>query len=400
MWHSLLSYHPRIGYTYTQSVTSRVPFENGGYLVRTNATGFRSDCEFSSLRNQSKSRALLFGDSMTSGDGVSNPQRFSDLLQKMIPDLEVFNYGLAGGGTDQHFIAYSEFGSVQNDLLIIAVNVENISRVNARFLEFQDANGKDVFYAKPYFEIEKNALTLKNVPVPKRPWTKETLPREEISHVDCADRLFPGLQNFVKQFASLRFLRQMAIKMGLRDLVQAALKTDRVPGYETADNPSWLILRRVLEEWIIQAPVPVLLVPIPSWTHYSGSSDPTGYQTRFRELASDLGCLYHDPLPHLMTHSPEERRSFRFKQDIHFSPKGHQALAESLAPVVGEILKSRANDHRKTGVTLSGGFRQTSPSRSAKTRNKSRRYGLSPLVMSCFSGIRLALSRMGTPRTA
>lgn len=216
MWHSLLSYHPQIGYTYTPSVKSRVPFETGGYLVRTNAAGFRSECEFVPQRTAGKSRVIVFGDSMTAGDGVSNRERYSDLIQKSIPDLEVFNYGLSGGGPDQHYLAHGERASVEHDLLIIAVNVDNISRVDARFLTFKDADGEEVYYAKPYFSIEKGDLSLKNVPVPKRPFTKETLPKEELSHVDRGHRIFPRLQAFMRRLGVLRFIRKSLAKMGLR----------------------------------------------------------------------------------------------------------------------------------------------------------------------------------------
>lgn len=398
MWHSLLSYHPQIGYTYTPSVRSRVPFETGGYLVRTNAAGFRSECEFVPQRTPGKSRAIVFGDSMTAGDGVSNRERFSDLIQKSVPNLEVFNYGLAGGGTDQHYLAHRERANVDHDLLIIAVNVEDTSRVNARFLSFQDAKGAEVFYAKPYFAIEKGELSLKNVPVPKRPMTKETLPSEELSHVDCGHRLFPKLQAFLKRFGSLTFLRNVATRLGLRDLAQAVTRAKRMPEYDSADNPSWLLLRKIIEKWVKQSPVPVLLVPIPSWTHYSGDCDPTGYQTRFRELAADLGCFHHDPLPYLLSHTPEQRRSFRFKLDVHFSPRGHQALAETLAPVVQQILLKRSNDKTETGVRRADGFRTTSPSRSAKPRAKSGNLGLNALAMSGLSRIPFLSWRMNEPR--
>src|SRR5256885_9638640 len=38
--------------------------------------------------------------------------------------------------------------------------VENIRRVNHRFLRFRDASGTEVFYAKPYYDIENDELTL------------------------------------------------------------------------------------------------------------------------------------------------------------------------------------------------------------------------------------------------
>ena len=89
-----MRYHPRIGYTYMPSTKLRVQGVNGGYLVRTNSTGFRSEREFTQERVPGTFRALLFGDSQTAGDGMANSLRYSELLEKAVPGLEIYNYAL------------------------------------------------------------------------------------------------------------------------------------------------------------------------------------------------------------------------------------------------------------------------------------------------------------------
>lgn len=341
MWHSLWSYHPRIGYTYTPGVRSRVPFENGGYLVRTNAAGFRSDREFVTERTPGTFRALLFGDSQTAGEGLSNGERYGDLLETMVPGLEVFNYGLSGTGTDQQYLTYLGCGAVEHDLVVIGVNVEHIGRVANRFLEFRDAEGREVFYAKPYYELENGELVLRNVPVPKRPWTRHTLPAEDAPHVYRGTGIFPLAQAALRRLVPNEQLRDALKQLAMRDVMQKVTRFQPVPEYDTPDHPRWLLLRRILETWIRGSRTPVLLVLIPMWVFIEGSSDPTGYQARFRELASDTGCCLHDPLPDLWRYSAEERRSFRFRRDMHLSPLGHQALARSLAPVVARMRSER-----------------------------------------------------------
>lgn len=108
MWHALTKYHPRIGYTFMPSVKSRVPWENGGYLLRTNAAGFRSEREFIKERTLDKFRAVLFGDSQTAGNGVSNLSRYSDVVEQLVPNLEVYNYALPGTSADQHYLTYQD----------------------------------------------------------------------------------------------------------------------------------------------------------------------------------------------------------------------------------------------------------------------------------------------------
>src|SRR5579864_4794286 len=98
-------YDPDIGYRFVPQLKTRVMSGDGGYLVRTNSVGFRSEREFE--RGDSNGhRLLVFGDSFTAGDGVSNANRYTDILETLLPPLEVHNFGLPGSGTDQQFIVY------------------------------------------------------------------------------------------------------------------------------------------------------------------------------------------------------------------------------------------------------------------------------------------------------
>ena len=91
-----LEYHPVVGLRFIPGLRIRVDHEGGGYLVRTNAAGFRSEREFEPARTDGRTRILLFGDSFTAGDGVSNVHRFGDVLETLVPDVEVYNFGLPG----------------------------------------------------------------------------------------------------------------------------------------------------------------------------------------------------------------------------------------------------------------------------------------------------------------
>jgi carbamoyltransferase len=322
-WRSVTQHHPAVGYTFIPGVKARVslPNEEAAYLIRANGQGFRCDHEFVSEKREGKPRALLFGDSFTAGDGVSNGKRYGDLLEQLIDGLEVYNFGLPGTGTDQQYLAYQTFAaSVEHDLLILAVTVENIGRVASRFRPYIDEHGETVVYAKPYYVLEGGRLALKNVPVSKEPVPKSEMGAEESRHTDW------GLP-----FAGLR---RVARHLGLRDLAQKVTHFQPVPDYRTPDNPKWLVMRAILEAWIASSRAPVVLMPVPLFPFVEGSSDPAHYQARFREVADATGCALHDPLPDLQKYSPEERRAFRFERDVHLTPAGHAALAASLAPVV------------------------------------------------------------------
>ena len=63
-------------------------------------------------------RVLLFGDSQSAGEGMVNAHRYSDLLERAVPGLEVHNYAVSGTGTDQQYLTYLEHRSVQHDLVV------------------------------------------------------------------------------------------------------------------------------------------------------------------------------------------------------------------------------------------------------------------------------------------
>lgn len=334
-----MRFDPAIGTLYTPGLKLRVPGEGGGYLVRTNAAGFRSEREFVRERAPGVFRALVFGDSQTAGEGVSNPQRFSDRLEQEIAGLEVFNYGIGGTGPDQHYLAYQAHAIVEHDLLILAVHAENIRRVGRQMIESRDASGAPVFYAKPYFELSDGKLNLHNVPVPKTTWSEQTLPETERPYVYSF--------NETNLFSHLTGKKQQAPQLPkalapLKKIVRsAALRFSNyrpLPEYDAPDSPGWLLLRAILEAWIAASPVPVLLVPIPHYVSFVSSRDPTCYRARFAELAKATGCTLYDPLPDLLKLPPEDRKLLWSEWSGHLSARAHTLMAQSLAPVVKKLM--------------------------------------------------------------
>lgn len=323
----LFEYHPVIGYRFIPGLKARVPNETGGYLVRVNSTGFRCDHEFTAKKS-GRRRVLVFGDSFSAADGVSNGKRWSDLLEQSVADLEVYNFALPGTGTDQQYLAYREYGAgTECDLLLIAVLVENIRRIVSRYRMYQNDQGEEVAYAKPYFELVGDELKLCQVPPPREPLTPEAMSDEARGHVDRGGRL--------------RLLRSVVNRLGLKALAQRVTRYQPVAEYNSPKHPAWLLMRAILRKWIGEHKGPVLLMPLPLYQFVERTSDPTCYQRRFAELAAETGCRVHDPLPDLWRYAAAERRAFRFEHDVHPTPAGHAAIAASLAPVVQSMLDGR-----------------------------------------------------------
>ena len=58
----VFKYDEKIGHKYIENIETRIINENGGYFLKTNSSGFRSDIEFRKKKGKQK-RILFFGDS-------------------------------------------------------------------------------------------------------------------------------------------------------------------------------------------------------------------------------------------------------------------------------------------------------------------------------------------------
>jgi len=325
----LFQYHPDFGYNFVPGLQTRVDHEGGGYLVSVNQAGFRCRHEFVKTKTEGKFRVLLFGDSNTAGDGVSNKDRYGDVLESLLPNLEVFNFGLPGSGTDQQYIIYRELASeIECDLIVIGVLVENIRRVVARYRVYFSQDGESIIMAKPYFLMDRNGnLTLHHVPVPKGPILANTLSLEDRAHID--------------QGGDHAWIRKQIGKLGsgFKDLAQTITQHQPLPEYEQADNPAWLLLKATIAKWMAETRVPVIIAPLPLYQYIEDMASPQNYQKRFRELEQMTNVMVHDPLPDFQRVPRSERRSFRFARDPHYTRAAHRVLAESLAPVIEPLMK-------------------------------------------------------------
>lgn len=321
----IYEYHPVVGYRFVPNLKVRIPHEGGGYLMQINESGFRSNRPFVKERTKGSSRVLFFGDSFTAGDAVANAQRFTDLLETKISASEIYNFGLPASGTDQQYLVWREFAQgIEHDLVVIAVFVENVRRIVARYRPHYDEVGRKRIYAKPYYTLEDDALQLHHVPPRREPLEPHELAPDEQGTVDNGGR-FP-------------LLRKVVTTLGIKDAIQKLTQYQPVPGYDSRHTPDWKLMRAILTQWVRAITRPVVIMPIPLPQHIDETCDASSYRARFTELATELGCTLHDPLPDLLRYNAAQRRRFRFETDPHFTPEGHEVLAHSLAPVLGKLL--------------------------------------------------------------
>jgi carbamoyltransferase len=326
----ILQYHPRFGHLYVPNLTARIPSERGGYLVRTNSAGFRSDVEFVRPRGR-RPRLLFFGDSFTAGDGCDNAERFPELVGEAL-DAEVYNFGLSGSGTDQQLLIHEEVGrEIEADLVVLCVVVHNIDRITVSHRASIDRlSGQRIMVPKPYFTLEDGVLQSHHIPVPLvRPQAGDG------GHHDQGD-LGPswlgralGIYRASPRLARLRQLAGNGSSPAAIGLRSHALRLSRFqphPGYRSPDTPQWRLMEAILRRFVAGS-TPVLVVPIPTYYFYLYGVEPT-YQRLFDRLDEpSRGVHVADLTTPLRAMPLEERVELTLPQDGHFSPQGNRRIA-------------------------------------------------------------------------
>ncbi len=134
--------------------------------IAINSAGLR-DSEYAQAKEPGVRRILLFGDSFAEGWGVESADALSSRLQSCLRQggerVEVLNFGVAGYGTDQAYLAFQKLGKRFQPDLVIALFYGNDLWNNAS----PRGIGAEQGY-KPYFRPQRDGrLLLQGVPVRK-----------------------------------------------------------------------------------------------------------------------------------------------------------------------------------------------------------------------------------------
>ena len=331
----IVRYHPVFGHLYVPNQRLRIPNELGGFYAVTNSSGFRSDTEFICQRSN-RPRLLVFGDSYTAGDNLSNRERFTDLLSEML-DVEVYNYGLSGSGIDQSLLIYRELAKdVAADLIVLCVNADSIQRIQVSHRKSIDrTTRRRVLVPKPYFTLCDGYLDLHHVPVPRERTQvdpslepKKGLLRSFASSGADLYRHDPRLHR-VRQF--VRHGRGARVKSQLYRLTRMQPYDD----YKSPNTQGWRLTEAILRQFIAEtAPTPVLIVPIPTSHFFRLGATPI-FQPLFDQLEGNEGRTHVADVSTPLSRLPwSERKQLSFAYDSHFSPLGHRHVAELMAKAV------------------------------------------------------------------
>lgn len=308
-----------IGYRYIAGARMSLPRPGGGrYDLAVNSAGIRSDREYSYDKPHGVRRIIVCGDSMAAGQFVSNSQRFSEILERRLPHLEVLNLSLEGSGTDQQVLLYEHVGMrYEHDLVMLLPFLQNIRRNLVGWREATDPRtGERVRRPKPRFELVDGDLILRPPPdaqlAPLASAHEETdTPASWTTSCRAALSRLPGAR---------------LAKTALYSLVP----WEPFPEYRDPAGPAWLLMAALIHRLKQLADGRPLIVAPTFYSSYVQFRMARHYWHRFTSLTDTPRLHTIDLLPYFLRAGQDAVRCFQDPFDMHFSAYGHLVLADAI----------------------------------------------------------------------
>ncbi len=313
---------PVIGYRYAPNERLRLPRPGGGmYDLATNADGIRASRDHAFEKPCGTTRIIVLGDSYAAGQFVSNDQRFTEQMERLVPGLEIINLALEGTGTDQQALLYEHVGlRYDHDAVMILPFLQNIRRNLADARESLDTAGKKILRAKPRFVMrDDGALELRNVPV-----SREPIPADAAAHDTVMDEN-GGFASRMKTLISSNIVGQT-----LKKLAFALRPWEPFPEYSTSTTEGWRLMEAILRRIKTLAGArPLVIAPV-FYDSYVRFRMARNYWQRFSALSDPPRTHVIDLLPTFQEQKQDALKCFQFPFDCHFSTHGHLVLAQAL----------------------------------------------------------------------
>ncbi|MBI2828861.1 MAG: hypothetical protein HYX77_06285 [Acidobacteria bacterium] len=293
-----------------------LPQERDSPAIRTNSLGLRADHDYGD-KAPGVMRIGVFGDSFTFADQVQANETYASIIERSVPNVEVLNFGLGGGGPDQSLMALRHKAAGLNlDAVIVAPLVENIVRT-----QMTDRGGRP----KPYFTLVDGQLQAHDYPVKYQPPPSAPTLRRAVAQGRSL------LYDSALWQLTLAAMRPVALSSGLYN-----------PYTAYYNGPAGELLERILLAFREEArEADLIFAPLPTY-HYIEYDLAPDYEQVFRRAAQGTGGTYAHLLPAFKRLTPEQRRATRFRFDQHYTALGHRVVGEALVPYVRAFQAQRA----------------------------------------------------------
>lgn len=271
--------------------------------ISTNTSGMRGALEYTKERSGPRRRVALVGDSFVFGLDQPDARIFAALLAEQL-DAEVLNFGVPGYGTDQSYLMLvGEVLAWKPDDVVFGLFAENPKRAQRRFS----------FYAKPRFQLldgSDGGLELEGVPVPT--------PEELVADSIPAERrpYTPAVVQLVRRWQA----RASDVGAEPPELLELHRRLLAAAQHGVAEVGARLTVLYIPGSGYATAQVGPVEASLPTWAEARGFALLNlreVFLAKERERGEERGAFY---LP-----------------GRHFSPRGHQLVAEVLARHLAEL---------------------------------------------------------------
>ncbi len=275
------------GWAVAPGIANKTVF--GDKILNSTPRGVRGTADVPYDRPPGRGRILVFGDSYTFGDEVSDTETYAADLGRLLPRVDVLNLGVHGYGHDQ-MLEYLRSEGVKYRPDVVLLGYVWFDQYRNLF----DFTG----YAKPVFELRDGRAVLTGVPVPR--------PEQVLAR----DRWHPRLWDLTTTLAETARWR-----LGLNQARAAALT------------------QAIFDEWIAtvrQIRAEPLFVYLPVIEELDDTSSALTAREQFLKGYCDsrrVACLFLRP-----AFAAAYARGARFNRPgRHWDPAAHQVAARAIA---------------------------------------------------------------------
>jgi 2-polyprenyl-3-methyl-5-hydroxy-6-metoxy-1,4-benzoquinol methylase len=312
-----VQHHEIFGHQYIPGTAMSLPRPGGGrYHINVNSQGIRADRDYSLAKPRGTTRIVVCGDSMPAGQFVTNADRFTEHLERRVPNLEVMNLSLEGSGTDQQVLLYEHVGRrYEHDIVMLLPFLQNPRRNMVEARDSIDAKtGEVTLRPKPRFELVNGGLVLRNVPVPK------TASPSGRGGSEIGNARAHRLKTRIASLPGSAFWRRA---------IQTFVPWEPFPEYRDPNSSEWRLMLALITRLKQLAGDRPLLVAPTFYANYVRFRMARNYWDRYASLAEIPGVHPIDLLPHFLAGpSRDAEQCFQEPFDMHFSAYGHLVLAD------------------------------------------------------------------------
>jgi lysophospholipase L1-like esterase len=308
----LKSFHefdPLIGWRGRKDYTARFKRPDFDVLVAQDAAGFRKQVNLEPKLNKAPHSVFVFGDSFVWGWGVGQGEVFTDRMNLLLPDYSVHNYGINGVGTVVEYELFSAEvrKSVRPGDVVVLMFCNN---------DYADNVDRSKFHAEAANGEVKTVNPAKRLTSPLQDWIKN----------------HSYLCNYVWYRADLYRVTRVNRTQEDEALGRTISETD-----ERFTVTKYFLAKFQADCEAAKARFIVAHIPSQEELSESRTQRPNrvaNEKARTETLSSITRALHIetiDLLPGFLARKNKTGDTLTFRNDGHWNPTGHQAVAELLS---------------------------------------------------------------------